>query len=195
MVMDKNKKVILIITIFVLFFGGIAIGAGAVYWMTRPEIVESGREDGLTEMQFQFLTTSVLSVEHMNYVRRRNTWLILDAMREVDFVENRQPGQSGAGTAAWILELLGVGEIQELEIVDIFQMNPNDLSTLLTIRVVGEYGDVFYALYCETWGMGIVIADHIDGEWVYDSHTHSIIDGQICDRWTDECRCFTDACR
>ena len=194
--MERKKRIILVITIVVLFFGGIAIGAGAVYLMIRPES-EIGRADGLTEEQYQLLVDSMLrgEFEQMSDINRRNAWLMLDLMREVEFVENRYPGESGVSLATWILELLNIGEIQELEFVRIEELHYGDLAADLLMRLLSEESNIYYIWYNRTWGLQLVIAEDEYGEIIYSSGWHSIRDGQICDRWTGECRCFTDACR
>jgi len=75
----------------------------------------------LTEEQYQLLRDSLLHVDHMNAIRRRNAWLILDEIKEIEFVENRCPGRSNVGDATWILDVFGVGEIKELSTIRVMQ--------------------------------------------------------------------------
>ena len=185
MVMERKKKFNLVMTIFVLFFGGIAISAGVVYWMTKPEVI---REDGLTEEQYQFLTSSILRgvFEELGAVERRNAWLILDAMREVGFIEPTQPGQSRAGSASWILGMLGIGEIQELTVVEHHPCNSYEnlnVNGFLILRIVSEENNIYYADFGQTWGLDMVFEESWNGILIFSRIFHRIIDGQICEIW------------
>jgi len=138
-------------------------------------------EMGLSEDQYQLLRNSLLHVDHMNTIRRRNAWLMLDAMAEIEFVENRSPGESGVGLATRLLELLNVGEIKELTVVDIWQQNIDDLAAELFIRIVNSENRTYYMWYNQTWGLVMVRKGSEDGEIIYSSIMHTIVeDGRIC---------------
>ena len=184
----KNKKLILIILIVGLFTSGVALGAGVVYLITIE--TSDTNEIGLTAEQYQLLTISIMQshLEELGNVEIRNAWKILDAMREVDFVENTYQGESGAAHATWILDMLGIGEIQELTVIEIQERFPGDLSSMLVMRIINETSNVYYLFYDQTWGLGIVREDNENGEMIFGSLTHFIRDGQICHRITGECR-------
>jgi len=137
----------------------------------------------LTEEQYQLLKDSILfaSLEEMSSMRRGNSWLFLNAMREKGFTENRQPGESGVGLATWILELLDVGEIKDL-IIDRLEEGIHDLADVLIIRIVNEQNSTYYIWYNRTWGLSMVRKGTEDGEMVYSSATHFIKDGEIHER-------------
>jgi len=187
-----NRKLILGIFVSVLFIGMVVMGVfhlrereGSMpetngnYQVTIYELTLE--EMGLTEEQYQMLRNSLLHVDHMNTIRRRNAWLILDTMVEIEFVENRSPGESGVGLATRFLELVGVGEIKELTVVDIWQQNIDDLAAELFIRIVNSEDRTYYMWYNQTWGLVMVRTDSEGGEIIYSSIMHTIVeDGRIC---------------
>ena len=174
MVMDKRKIILVVsvLSVLSLFISGIAIGAGAVYWMTKPVI---NREDGLTEEQYQFLSASILSTDQMNTIRLRNAWLMLDLMREVEFVERGHPGESGVRLATGILEMLRIGEFRKVSFVEI--VDDGVVETLI-MRAVNMDNNVYYLRY----GRGLGVVSREDGEILYNRVIHRIIDGRICYR-------------
>ena len=202
MVMKRNK-LILGIFISLLFIGAVVLGVVKVIdredsvpvtnngeaVLTEESIPETNGGDemtleemGLTEEQYQLLKDSIIpaSLEQMNAMRRRNAWLMLNAMVEVDFVENTYPGESGVGLAAWILSLLDVGEIEELTDTRVSQ-GVHDLSDVLIMRFVSYDDNIYYIWYHRTWGLIMVKKDSEDGELIYSSDTHIIVDdGRIC---------------
>ena len=172
----KSNKIILVILISVLFISAMVMGA--FYLIDREEAVsvenggdemalteeqypislENGRDEmTLTEQQYQLLEDSILltELEDMSNIRRRNAWIFLNAMAEIGFVEGRYPGQSSVSRATWVLDVLGVGEIQELEIVN-YENDIYDPDR-------GKYG--------------------VNGQLIWDVVMHHITeDGQICER-------------
>jgi len=190
----NNRKIILGIFIGVFIISIVIVGT--LYLRegySLPEISDDYQvtiyeltleEMGLTEEQYQLLRDSIrsASLEQMNAIERRNAWLMLDAMAEIEFVENRSPGESGVGLATRYLELLGVGEIKELAVVDIWQQNIDDLAAVLVMRIVNSEDRTYYLRYNQTWGLGIVTRDSEDGEIIFDSFIHSIRDGRLCER-------------
>ena len=207
MVMKRNK-LILGIFIGVLFICAVVLGAinlinredsvpvtndGNETVITEESIPETNGGDEmilpeeevtpLTEEQYQQLKDSIRpeSFDYMNSIMRRNAWLLLDTMAEVEFVENRNPGESAVSGASWILEQLGVGEIEKLTVVDIWHQNIDDLAAVLIIRIVNSEDRTYYLQYNQTWGLGVVRKDSEDGELIYSIATHFIVDdGRIC---------------
>ena len=140
----------------------------------------------LTEEQYQLLTDSILpgAFEEMSNVERRNAWLMLDAMAEVEFFESN-PSQSGVGRATWILGMLSVGEIQELTVVRVEREIDDFTDSLvddLIIRIVNGEDSIYYVWYQRSSGLGMVTTDSEDGEMIYNRVLHTIRDGQICER-------------
>jgi len=182
MVMKRNKM-ILVVLISVLVIGTAIVSAfhlidgGDGMMLTEEEGIE------LTAEQYQLLRDSILHVEleDMCNIERRNAWLILDAMAEIGFVENRSPSESGVSRATWILDMLGVGIIQELTVVRVSE-GIHDLVDVLVIRILNTEGRTYYAQYNQTWGLGGVRKGSEDGEIIYSRIMHAIIDGQICRR-------------
>jgi len=180
--MNKKRMIVLVIIILsvLLIIGGI------VHLASRSETV---REDGLTEEQYQLLVDSLMStmIEGMNPVRRRNAFLILDVMRDIGFSENVFPGESGVGGATWILEMLSFGELQEVTILR-YQQCYYNVSGYLRLRIVSEAGNIYHTQYFQHGGLGSIRSESQDGEIVFSHAIHTIIGGQICDRFTGECR-------
>ena len=180
--MDKNKKIILVIMIIVLFLVGIAIGAGIVYLITREEDyvpdVYIAATVPITEEQYQVLSENILSgqLEEMSSIRRRNAWLLLDAMAEIEFVEGRPQGQSGLGLATAILDLAGIGEIEEIIVVDTWLQFPDDSVTGLTLQIINLEGNVYYLRYHRTWGLEVLRRGSIDGEELFSPSNHTLIE-------------------
>ena len=181
----------------ITLLSGLLIGAvvmGAFLFIDREEnsvsLINGGAEMRLTEEQYQLLESSINSesFEQMNDIKRKNAWLFLNAMAEIGFVEGRYPGQSRVGLATRILELLGVGEIQELEIVnyenDIYDPDRGTygVNGYFIARIVGENDLIYYVHYFQTGGIGIVFKDRDNGEIIYNRALHTIIDGRLCKR-------------
>ena len=147
-----------------------------VYKLTLEEM-------GLTEEQYQLLRDSIMpeSLEQMSATERRNAWLILDAMAEIEFIESATQGQSPVSFATWVLDLLGVGEIKELTVVRVSE-GAHDLFDILIMRIVNEEDDVYYIWYPRSLSLDMVTRDSEDGEIIYDSLIHTIRDGQLCER-------------
>ena len=175
MVMLTKKTVIFILVISVLIISGL------YFWTNRPEPL---REDGLTERQYQWLLESTITgiLDEMNDIEIRNAWLILDNFNRIGFVENTAPGQSSVTHATWILDMLGIGEIKDLSI-EVYQYDPMGLSTMLTLRIVNNSENIYYARFGQTWGIGSVFEDSLDGNLIYNNFAHQIRNGQICERW------------
>jgi len=184
----KNKKIILIALVIGLFTSGVVLGAGVVYLMT----IETNGDDktGLTAEHYRLLTVSIMQshLEDMSSVELTNAWLILDAMREVDFVENKQPGQSAVTHATWILDMLGIGEIQKITVIEIQERFPDDPAKQLIMRIINEENNIYYLWYCQTMGLVFVHEDDPEENMIYSRGMNFIRDGQICHRITGECR-------
>jgi len=187
----NRRKVILVIFIGVLFIGAIAIGVFNLRETEDLMTMENGdyqvtiydltlEEMGLTEEQFQLLRDSILHIDHMNAARRRNAWLMLDAMAEIEFVENRSSGESAVGRATGVLDVLGVGEIQELTVVRVLE--EESLAAVLVMQIVNTEDRTYYLWYNRTWGLGVVTRDNENGEMIYNSLIHVVRYGQLCER-------------
>ena len=183
----KNKKITFIILIVGLFISGIAVGAIAVYLITGVQndvpSVDMEASVPVTEEQYQFLRASILEIDDMDNIERRNAWLILDAMREIDFVESGQPGQSRVSLATWVLKLLDIGEITELTVVR-FELGEfdNKHNDMLVIRIVNIKNNIYYFTYDRGRGLGRITMGSEDGERIYSRAIHTIRDGQLCRR-------------
>lgn len=195
----KRKKITLGILIGVLFIGAVVFGVFHLIDREEDDMAEVNGGDEmvlpeddatpLTEEQSQFLRDSISDSDYMSNVSRRNAWLILDAMAEIEFVENRYPGESGVGVVTLILGLLGVGEIEELTIVRVWQQNIDDLAASLTIRIVNMEGRVYYVWYNQTWGLEAITKESENGEILYDRELHRLTERGICHRFDDpDCR-------
>jgi len=144
-------------------------------------------EMGLTEIQYQLLRDSIraTSLEQMNATRRRNAWLMLDMMVEIEFVETGYPGQSRVGYATGILDLLDVGEIREItpiRVVRAIGESTDSPSDILIIRIIDEEENIYYLWYPRSSLLGMVTKDSEDGEIIYDSLMFTIRNGQLCER-------------
>jgi len=184
----NSKKIILGILIFVLIISAVVISnlylrESKDYLLDTSDNYEvtiydlTLEEMGLTDEQYQLLVDSILpeSLEQMSVIRRRNAWLILDMMVEIDFVESTAPGQSRVGYATWILDVLGVGEIEELDIALLSQ-------DALTIRIVNEDDEIYYLRYPRSSLLSRVTRDSEDGEILYEGQIHAVRDGRLCER-------------
>ena len=180
----KNKKLILIISVIGLFVIGIAIGAGVVYLMTRtdsdisPPIYVEARVP-VTEEQYQILRASILQIDDMNNIRRRNAWLMLEAMQEVEFIENVGQGQSRVGFATRIFELWEIGEIDELVVVRI-DRGTHGFNDALVMRIKSMENNIYYITYDQNRGLGRITRDSEDGERIYSRALLTVVDGQFC---------------
>ena len=172
----KNKKIIYIsIAVLVLI-------CGIIFLFIRPEPL---REDGLTERQYKLVIEKVMDshIEGMTDTDLRNSWMILNAFNEIGFVENRFPNESGVSMTVWMLDMLDIGEIKELDI-EVYQYDPNGHLTQLILNLTNEKNNIYVFSYCQTWGMGLIFEDGWrNGNSLYNSLLHRIIDGQICERW------------
>jgi len=188
----NNRKIILGIFIGFFFIGMIVIGVFHLREKedSMPEISDDYQatiyeltleEMGLTEEQYQLLRDSILhkELEQMNAIERRNAWLILNAMAEIEFVESATQGQSPVSFAAWILDLLGVGEIKELTVVRLSQ-GVHDLFDNLILRIVNEKDNVYYIWYPRSLSLEMVTRDSEDGEVIYERAMYTISDGRLC---------------
>jgi len=139
---------------------------------------------GLTREQHQLLVNSILpvSLESMNEVEVKNAFTILDAMREIGFVENRSPGESGVSLTTWILEMLELGEIRDFAIVENNSEGPGSVRGHFIARFSCENDEEYYMFYNKTWGLQWVRRGDRRGEAVFDSHLHFIDDGRIVER-------------
>jgi len=135
-------------------------------------------EMGLTGEQYQLLRDSLPHVDQMNAVRRRNAWMILNEMREIEFVENECPGQSNVGFATWILDIFGLGEIKEIFTVRILE-SVSLIEDLLILRVINTNNNTYYLLYHQSWGLWEVTKENENGEIIYSKTTHIVWDGKM----------------
>ena len=141
----------------------------------------------LTEEQYQLLKDNILysTLEEMNYIRQKNSWLIITEMLRVGFVENVYPGESNVGTATRIFEVLDVGIFNSIEIIDFDNddiRNPGEccpgVNGYFNARIISQQGDLYYMRFCQIWGLTTVRKNN---EVVYSVGTHRIIDGKIID--------------
>ena len=176
--MNKNRIILIIALLVISIF--------LVYHL--PMRTTPIRDDGLTVTEYKLLTESIMEshIEEMNSVERRNAWMILYTMQDIGFVESGTQGQSRVSSFAWILEMLGFGELQEVVAVR-YQQCYYNLGYLI-MRIVSEENKTYYAHYFQS-GLGIdsIRSGSQDGEIVFSRGIHTIIDGQICDRFTGEC--------
>jgi len=193
----KNKKIFLILLICIIFIstGVVAVwylisdeGVGPLEDRREPEnLIRDEGEMLLTEEQQQFLKESILEIEfeEMNNAQRKSAWMLLNAMAEANFVENRQPGESGVFDMMWILGMLGIELIQEIGIVrydnaDVVEPYaiPN-ISGYFLARVIVEDGRIYYLHYDQTFGLQMVMQGSEYGKLVYSSASHFIRRGEI----------------
>jgi len=189
----KNKKVILVILICLVI---ISLGVvGAFYLINEENGMAPARERGeitleregdevlLTEEQYQLVKDSITQrqFERMSDIERKSTWLLLNAMSEIDFVENAQPGESLAATAVIILGVLGVEAIEEITIIEVAE-NVHFVDRTFMARIISDNNEIYYILYDPTWGLQMVIKDSEDGEIIFSRLTHIIIDGEVHER-------------
>ena len=144
-------------------------------------------EMGLTEKQYQLLVDSIMpeALEQMNAIRRRNAWLMLDFMTEIEFVDGSPPGHSRVGFATWILDVLDVGEIREITPVRVIRAideSTDSPSDSLLIRILNEEDNVYYLWYPRSSLLARVTRDNEDGEILYESQIHVVRDGRLCER-------------
>jgi len=65
--------------------------------------------------------------------------------------------------------------------VDLQQQNIDDLAAVLVMRIVNSEDRTYYLRYNQTWGLGVVREGSEDGERIYSSVTHIIVDdGRTC---------------
>jgi len=178
----KNKKTVVIILICVLV---ISLGiAGILYLMNDRSYntLENGEDEMtlLTEEQNQLLKDSIFhgQFEQMNEIERKSAWLILNAMAEINFIENTYPGESGVANAVRVLGLLGIETIEEITIVRVNE-DVDDLARTFVARIINEKNEPYYILYNRTWNLEMVTKGSERGEIIYSSATHIIIDGQV----------------
>jgi hypothetical protein len=180
----KHNKITVVILISGLFSGAVVIGA--FHFIDREDSVSLENvedEVTLTEEEYQLLQDSIrpAALEQMCNIERRNTYLILNAMADIAFTENRAQGQSNVGFATRILDLLGVGEIKEITPLRIDQ-NDGTLQGILVTRIITVDDSTYYMRYHQTWGTDIVRKESEDGETVYDRFMHVLYDGRLCER-------------
>ena len=144
-------------------------------------------EMGLTEEQYQLLVDSILpeSLEQMNVIRRRNAWLILDTMAEIEFLENAAQGQSPVSYAAGILDLLNVGEITNITVVQVereIDEYTDSVFDILVIKITNEDGEIYYLRYPRASLLSRVTRGSEEGEIIYESQMFTIRNGRLCER-------------
>ena len=184
MVMKRNKMILVILICVLVICTGIV---GAFYLIGGDDSI--GEEEiALTAEQYQLLRDSIrpIALEDMCNIERRNAWLILDAMAEANFVESAPQGQSPVSRATWILDMLGVGVIQDISAVRVSE-GIHDLADSLILRIVNQEDNIYYIWYQRSLGLGMVTTESEYGEMVYNRVLHIIIDGQICERHSDVC--------
>ena len=179
--MKNRMKIILGVLIFVAVT--VIIVVGTFHLMEREDsatVLNANEDISLTEEQYQLLVDSILpgSLGQMNDIELQNAWLILNLMAEIEFVENRYPGESGVSLATWILDMLDVGRIKEVTISDVLQEDL-EFANVLVMRLVNEDNRIYYARYNQTWGLTMVRKDSEDGEIIYGIN-HAVIEGKLC---------------
>ena len=190
MVKKMNKKVIIVILACVLVIGliiGVAFllmrsNGGPTPSPTPTPPVEIIEVPPLAEEQYELLMAFTLDSEfrRMDSVEKHNAVVFLEAMKDIGFVENRSPGESGVPSAVFVLKVLEVGRIDEFTIV----AEEKDLGTPSVLgwflgRIENQDGEIFYMFYDQTWGLGSVHKDSEDGERIYSPLIHIIIDNEI----------------
>ena len=182
----KYKKIVVVILISVSIISIVVLGVFQLKnERAHTALTNGGDEVKLSEeeREYQLLRESILpeTLEQMDSVGRRNAWLILNAMREVDFVENTVPGQSGISVVIGFLDLLDIGEIKETTVIRTEQTG-QQFAEILVLRLTNEDGNIYYVWYHQTWALQMIAKDAEDGQIVYHSRIHTMIDGQIRER-------------
>jgi len=188
----KRKKLLALSLVCMLVFSAILFA----YLLGRQDYVppseptpsaptENGGNDmELTQEQYQLVKDSILPVsfDDMNAVERKNAWIILNAMREIGFIENRSQGESGVSVATWILEMLDLGAISDFTIVHYDNDVGYGVAGHFIASFISENGGIYYLWYNQTWGLSAVTKGDRYGEAVYDRIFHTIVDGEIRER-------------
>ena len=148
----------------------------------QNQVVERRVEMLLDEEQNRLVKDSIFpygpdGLEGLNKVQVVNAWHILSKMLEVNFVENRSPGESGVGSAVYKLEVLGIGEINEVQILE----SRNDGWPTLVLKILTTDEEVYFLEYNDTWGLTAVSTGQgwFEEDIIYDSYKHEIFDGRI----------------
>jgi len=156
--MSKRKIVL------VALLSALLIGIGIIVFLQLIDdsddflaVVRIDVDVPLNDEQNQLLTESILPgvLTEMNDIQDLNSWLMLEIMRQVDFVEGRTQGQSGVGLATLILYLLELGEFKEIAAVRVIPSHISPKSDLI-LRAVNIEGGVYYISYNRTWGLSSV---------------------------------------
>jgi len=180
MVVNNKTAKTAIVGILVIGLGVVGV-LGVLGYRGRSALTNEECNMLLTEEQYELIKGSISQelLEEMGSIECKNAWVILDAMREVGFIENTYPGESGVGLAVWIIGMLHIGEFKEMTPV---RIEGTDFASSLVLRAVNQAGNTYYIRHHRTWGLALVARDTEDGEVVYCSVTHAIIDGKICVR-------------
>ncbi|MCL2354676.1 MAG: hypothetical protein FWC68_02110 [Oscillospiraceae bacterium] len=188
-----NRKMFLIVLICIII---ISVGIVVAFYLINEEevmpledrrksekLINDEDEMLLTEEQQQLLKDSILQelFEEMNNRQRKSAWMLLNAMDEVDFVEHTHPGESGVFNVMWILGMLGIELIGEIEIVSydnddivILGEGPSNVLGYFVARIIVENGEIYYLHYHQTLGLQMVIKGSEDGKLLYSPISHSI---------------------
>ena len=175
-----KKKMLILILCCVFVISGMITG----FFILRNGTYEGEVRvvEELTREQYEFLQAAVLpgEFEEMSDVERRNAWIFLNGMEEVGFNENVGSSGSGVAFAAWILDMLDIGEIVDFKIVEEVECEDGiNLWGWFIAQIINQDGDVYYVQYFRTCGEIVV---RKDGKRIYSRHTHIIFDGQIYER-------------
>ncbi|MCL2383766.1 MAG: hypothetical protein FWC79_06545 [Oscillospiraceae bacterium] len=193
----KSRKMFLILLISIILISiGIVVALcllnekEGVLVQDRKESEQLIHDEGpmlLNEEQQEFLKSSILEIEfeEMNNAQRKSAWMLLNAMAEINFVENRQPGESGISYMMWILRMLGIELFEEIEIISYDNAHVVEIGRLPGVsgyffaRLIVENGEIYYVHYHQTIGLQMVIKGSEYGKLVYSSLSHFIENGEI----------------
>ena len=152
----------------------------------QSQVGERRAEMILDEDQNQLLQDSIFpygtdGLEAFNEIQKVNAWKLLNEMSEIGFIENRIPGESGVGSAIYKLEVLGIGEIQTVETIEIIEPFPNSVATVLIMQLVTINNEIYYIEFNQTWGLSSVSRslERLEEDVIYDSYKHEIFDGRL----------------
>ena len=177
----KHPKRVVILLIFIISVSAIVVGA--LLFKNEDDSIVVRNQSGdtaLTAEQYEFVVDSLLQTDHLNEIRFKNTWLILELMREIGFEEAGTHGHSRAGFATGILEFLDVGVLQEVEFVRIDREDEIYFNTLI-MKVTNGEGRIYYLWFNQTGGLVMTTRGSEEGEMVYGRNTHMLHEGQLCE--------------
>lgn len=118
--------------------------------------------------------------EELNTIEQHNSWLLFESINTEAFRESGYPNFTMSGQSAWLLGLLNIGEIVKLDNVRIdYSSIGNDAFDELIIRSLNYDGVIHYFRFQRMRGIVMVSLGSEDGEILYSTGTHVIINGLI----------------